>query len=97
MFEKIPYGVKVRVKGSDDTGYICQVAICCNRFLPFIDMWTDLVHFERGVKITRFETLGEAQDVALAEYNSWIKYYKNKEAEAKERKKARNKVVWEHP
>lgn len=98
MFKKVPYGVKVRVKGSDETGYIAQYAICCSRFFPTFD-WTSLFVYDNKTKErkTSFATLEEAQELAMAEYDSWMKYYKEKEARKAERKKVSNNIVWEHP
>lgn len=97
MFKKVPYGVKVRVKGSEKTGYVPQYAICCNRFLPFLDTWTSLYIVEKGVTKACFDTLSEAQEIALARYDEWIAYYKRKEEEDKQRRKVSRKTAWKHP
>lgn len=95
MFKKAPYGVKVRVKGNDSTGYVAQYAICCSRFFP--SQWTTLVLFKNGKEIHTFDTLDEAQTVAMHEYDRWIEYYKQKEARKKQLKAVAKLTAWEHP
>ena len=97
MFKKIPYGVKVRVKGSDETGYVPQIALACYRFLPFFDSWANLYMYTKLGKKNRFDTIEEAQQIAMKEYNQWIAYYKDKEADYKASKKVSKRVVWIHP
>lgn len=97
MFKKIPYGVKVRVKGNEETGYVAQYAISCIRFLPFLDIWSNITRMKMGGTAVRFDSLEDAQDFAMRKYNSWISYFKAKEAEDRERSKVSNKIVWKHP
>ena len=96
FFKKVPYGVKVRVKGNDETGYTAECALHCSRILPAC--WTTVVAYDKDHKaVCRFETLKEAKAVAMHEYDRWISFYMRKEAERKDAKMASKQVVWEHP
>lgn len=95
MFKKVPYGVKVRVKGNDSTGYVAQYAICCSRFFPA--QWTTIVHFKNGKEFHSFETLEEAQAAAKKEYDTWVKYYVEKEARRKTLKDVAKSPAWQFP
>lgn len=95
MFKKVPHGVKVRVKGSDATGYIAQYAICCTRFFP--SQWTTIVNFKGGKEIHTFNTLEEAQNAAMEEYDRWMQYYEEKEARKRQHKAVARLTAWEHP
>lgn len=98
MFKKVPYGVKVRVKGNEVTGYRAQLCITCSRILPdFMNIWSDIHAYENGIQTIVFDTLEAARAVAMKEYESWIAYYKQCEEETKQTKKVAKKVVWEHP
>lgn len=92
FFQSAPYGVKVRVIGDDKSGYDAQYAICCNRFFP--DNWQFSI--ETQVR-ARFATFKEAQDAAMKEYKSWIKFYDRKNLEKLAKKNKSNKVVWTYP
>ena len=94
MFEKVPYGVKVRVKGSIDTGYVVEEAICTYRFLPFLDSWVAVSKFSGGKRTDIFTDYDEAQEFAQVCYDNWMKYYATKE-EAKRQRKivAKSKVL----
>jgi hypothetical protein len=95
MFKKIPYGVKVRVRGNDEIGYIAEYAIYCSRFLPFMDDWTVIKDYRSS---DTFTTQEAAQKAAMAQYNSWISFYKRKDKEKKlKRKLANSRTIWEHP
>lgn len=99
MFKKVPYGVKVRVRGSDETGYSAEYAINCNRFLPFFDMWSSISYYDRdmGFSSKEFPTLEAAKTGAMKEYDTWIDYFHCKEAEMKLKRRISKKIVWEHP
>lgn len=97
MFKKVPYGVKVRIKGNGVTGYRVQRCISYNRFIPFLNIWSDIAVYNGGNKTVVFDTLEAAQKVAMKDYDTWIDYYKRCEEEAKQTKKISNKVVWEYP
>lgn len=95
MFKKVLHGVKVRVKGSDATGYIAQYAICCSRFFPA--QWGTIIKFKGGKEIHTFDTLEEAQGAAMEEYSRWIHYYEEKEARKQKQKDVAKLTAWEHP
>ena len=97
MFKKVPYGIKVRVKGNDVTGYRVQLCISYSRFVPFLNIWSDISIRKNGVRQVVFTSLAEARVVALKEYDQWISYSKMREDEDKQAKKVAKKVVWEHP
>lgn len=97
MFKKVPYGIKVRVKGNDVTGYRAQLCISYSRFIPFLNIWSDISIRKNGVRQVVFTSLREAQIVALKEYDQWISYSKMREDEDKQTKNVAKKVVWEHP
>jgi hypothetical protein len=96
MFEKVPYGVKVRVRGGDGS-FIAEYAIWTRRFFPFLDSWTVINYWlpNKGY-LNTFPTFELAKEAAMREYNSWMTYYKNEE-EKKRLKKVQRKVVWKHP
>ncbi len=100
MFKKIPYGVKVRVRGSDESGYAAEYAICCSRFFPFMDTWTLIRHYAPGsyTAIDTFPTLEAAQKAAMEQYDQWIDFYERKKKEKMLKKKlSRFSTVWKHP
>ena len=97
MFKKIPYGVKVRVRGCDITGYHAELCIRFCRAFSFMNMWTPIVKYVDGKEVTTYSTLAEAQLVALDEYDEWIRYYSKKERLEKERKAVARRTVWSKP
>lgn len=95
MFKKIPYGLKVRVRGNDETGYVAERATYCSRFFPFIDDWTLIRGYREG---HLFRTVETARNIAMREYNSWISFYERKEEEQRLTKKLKqSRVIWKHP
>ena len=98
MFEKIPYGVKVRVRGNEQDGFIAEYAIGCFRFLPFINNWNIRSHYTHTpyIRHDTFPTFDLAKEAAMSKYDSWIKFYKQEE-ETKRVSKAQRKVLWKHP
>jgi hypothetical protein len=99
MFEKIPYGVKVRVRGNEQDGFIAEYAICCSRFLPFFDSWNIIRHYPSGnysYSTDTFPTLELAKEAAMTKYDNWIVHFKREE-ETKRIAKAQRKIVWKHP
>jgi len=99
MFKKIPYGVKVRVRGNEKDGFIAEYAICCSRFLPFLDTWTIIKHYSSGnirYSVDTFPTFEFAKEAAMIEYHRWINHFKREE-EGKKVAKAQRNVVWKHP
>jgi len=98
MFEKVPYGVKVRVRGNEKVGFIAEYAICCTRFTPFLDNWR-LIHRYTHTPYTKndtFPTLESAKEAAMTLYHRWINDFKHEEEEKKVAK-AQRKIVWKHP
>lgn len=96
MLKKIPYGIKVRIRGSEETGYKVESCIHYNRFFRFLNYWSGVCSYDTSKGITWvFTTLDEAKTVADKEYNNWIKYYTDKEQGVKARKTVGNKIVWE--
>jgi hypothetical protein len=98
MFKKVPYGVKVRVRGNEQDGFIAEYAICCTRFMPFLDNWGLISHYTHTpyTKQDTFPTFELAKEAAMKQYDSWIGFYKRDE-ETKRIAKAQRKVVWKHP
>ena len=98
MFEKIPYGVKVRVRGNEKDGFIAEYAICCTRFTPFLDNWSLISRYTHTpyTKNDTFPTLELAKEAAMERYDGWINHFKRDEEEKKVAK-AQRKVVWKHP
>jgi len=98
MFKKIPYGVKVRVRGNEKDGFIAECAIRTYWFLPFMDDWR-LIHRYTHTPYTKndtFPTLESAKEAAMTLYHRWINDFKHEEEE-KRIAKAQCKVVWKHP
>lgn len=101
MFDKVPYGVKVRIKGSDETGYTVQNCLHYSRFFRFLNIWNDVASYSANKysafkRVVVFATLEEAKEIALKDYAEWISYFKNREEEKKQVKKI-SKTVWEYP
>jgi len=101
MFKKVPYGVKVRVRGNEQDGFIAEYATCCSRFLPFFDRWFVINYFPSADRVSNtFPTFELAKEAAMKQYDSWIGIYKRKDDRKEKEKqvaKAQRKVVWEHP
>ena len=105
MFKKIPYGVKVRVRGTEHDGFIAEYALHCARFLHFLDEW-NLINYYPHLRTRRphapvkkqdtFPTFELAKEAAMTEYDGWIDFYKRAE-ETKRVAKLQRKVVWKHP
>ncbi len=98
MFKKIPYGVKVRVRGNEQDGFIAEYVICPYRFLPFMDNWNLISRYTHTpfTKNDTFPTFELAKEAAMTQYDSWIHRFKHDE-EQKKIAKAQRKVVWKHP
>ena len=98
MFEKVPYGVKVRVRGNEKDGFVAEYAICTTRFLPFLDNWGLISHYTHTpyTKSDTFPTLESAKEAAMTKYNSLMNVYERAEEE-KRIAKSQRKVVWKHP
>ena len=99
MFEKVPYGVKVRVRGNEQDGFVAEYAICTYRFLPFLDNWSLIKNYpsaNRAYPSNTFPTLEFAKEAAMKQYDSWIDFY-DRAKETKRIAKSQRKVVWKHP
>ena len=99
MFEKIPYGLKVRVRGSEQDGFVAEYAICTYRFLPFMDNWNVIKNYPSAnykYSTDTFPTFELAKEAAMIHYDRWIGFYKREE-ETKRIAKSQRKVVWKHP
>lgn len=99
MFEKVPYGVKVRVHGNEQDGFIAEYALHAFRFTPFLDDWGLISNYITHTTVTRqdtFPTFELAKEAAMGEYDNWISFYKRAE-ETKRAAKAQRKVVWKYP
>lgn len=98
MFKKIPYGVKVRVRGNEQDGFIAEYTIGCFRFLPFLNNWNIISHYTHSpyIRHDTFPTVDLAKEAAMTKYNSWINFYKQEE-ETKRVAKSQRTVVWKHP
>ena len=98
MFKKVPYGVKVRVRGNEQDGFIAEYTLHASRFTPFLADWRLISHYTHTpfTKYDTFPTFESAKEAAMAQYDSWINHYKN--AEEKTRiAKSQSKVIWKHP
>ena len=97
MFEKIPYGVKVRVRGNEQVGFVAEYAICCSRFFPFLDNW-NVIRYRGGSfsSLDTFPTLELAKEEAMNQYDRFINLYKSEEVTKRIVKEQRS-VVWKHP
>ncbi len=99
MFKKIPYGVKVRVRGNEKDGFIAEYAINTFRFLPFLDNWSLIKNYSSAnprYSVDTFPTFELAKEAAMREHYRWIGFYKREE-ETKRIAKSQRKVVWKHP
>ena len=98
MFKKIPYGVKVRVRGNEQDGFIAEYTLHASRFTPFLADWRLISHYTHTpfTKNDTFLTLESAKEAAMESYNSWINFYEREE-ETKRIAKAQRKVLWKHP
>ena len=99
MFKKIPYGVKVRVRGNEKDGFIAEYAICCTRFTPFLDNWSVIKNYPSAnlsYPVNTFPTFELAKEAAMERYDGWINHFKRDEEEKKVAK-AQRKVLWKHP
>lgn len=99
MFEKVPYGVKVRVRGNEKVGFIAEYAICTTRFLPFLDNWSIIKNYSSAnprYSTDTFPTLESAKEAAMTQYDRWINHFERDE-ETKRIAKSQRKVVWKHP
>ena len=98
MFKKVPYGVKVRVRGNEKDGFIAEYAINTFRFLPFLDNWSLISRYTHTpfTKYDTFPTLESAKKAAMAQYDSWIDFYERAE-ETKRIAKRQSKIFWKHP
>ena len=99
MFKKIPHGVKVRVRDSDETGYVAEYALYCSRFFPCLDTWTLIkCYTARKQGDNTFPTFELAQKAAMEQYDRWIEFYERKKEEEKRQKSLKkNLVIWKHP
>lgn len=88
IFEKVPYNVKVRVKGDEQTGYVVQSCISYNRFFPFMNTWRTIGSQGATWGEFIFKTLEEAEAVAAKEYKGWMDFYEAREWERQQTKKA---------
>lgn len=100
MFKKIPYGVKVRVRGNEQDGFVAEYALNTTRFLPCFDNWS-LIRNSNPTKYSwdwqnTFPTLELAKEAAMEQYDSWIDFYKRRE-ETNRILKAQRRTVWKHP
>ena len=99
MFEKVPYGVKVRGRGNEKDGFIAEYAIYARRFFTLFDVWSVIKHYPSGnyrYSVDTFPTFELAKEAAMIQYNRWINHFKRVEEEKKVAK-AQRKVVWKHP
>jgi hypothetical protein len=99
MFEKVPYGVKVRVRGNEKDGFIAEYAIHASRFFTLFDAWSIIKHYPSAnsrYSEDTFPTLELAKEAAMIQYNRWINHFERDEEEKKVAKSQR-KIVWKHP
>jgi hypothetical protein len=99
MFEKVPYGVKVRVRGNEKDGFIAEYVIYAHRFTPFLDNWSIIKHYPSAnsrYSEDTFPTFELAKEAAMREHYRWVGIAKRVEEEKKVAK-AQRKVVWKHP
>lgn len=99
MFKKVPYGVKVRVRGNEKDGFIAEYSINTFRFVTPFDAWSIIKHYPSGnysYSTDTFPTLELAKEAAMIQYDRWINHYKREE-ETKRIAKSQRKIVWKHP
>ena len=96
MFKKVPYGVKVRVRGNEKDGFIAEYAIHASRFFTLFDTWSVIKNYSSKYSIDTFSTLESAKEAAMREHYRWIGHFKRDEEEKKVAKSQR-KIVWKHP
>lgn len=98
MFKKVPYGVKVRVRGNEKDGFIAEYALHTYRFFPFMDNWNLISRWTNtpSARYDTFPTFESAKEAAMAQYDSWIDFYEREE-EKKRIAKSQRKVIWKHP
>jgi len=48
MFKKVPYGVKVRVRGNEKNGFIAEYAIHASRFFTLFDTWSVIKRWSKS-------------------------------------------------
>lgn len=89
MFKKVPYGLKVRIRGDHINGYKVEECLHASRFFPFMDYWAGSPHV--------FKTLDDAKKFAKDSYDRWIVYYERKAQEAIRLNKVSKTIVWEFP
>ena len=99
MFKKVPYGVKVRVRGNEKDGFVAEYALHTTRFTPFLDNWSIIRNYPSGnvsFPLDTFPTFELAKEAAMTQYDSWIDFYRRAE-ETKRVAKSQRKIVWKHP
>ncbi len=98
MFKKVPYGVKVRVRGNEKDGFIAEYTLHASRFTPFLDQWRLISRYTHTpyTKNDTYPTLADAKLAAMTQYDSWINHFKREE-ETKRIAKAQRKVLWKYP
>ena len=102
MFKKVPYGVKVRVRGNEKDGFIAEYAIHASRFFTLFDTWSVIKRWSKSPNngytypADTFPTLESAKEAAMREHYRWIHHFKREEEEKKV-VKAQRKIVWKHP
>ena len=99
MFKKVPYGVKVRVRGNEKDGFIAEYAIYASRFFTVFDNWSVIKNYPSAnpsYSVNTFPTFELAKEAAMERYDGWINHFKRDEEEKKVAK-AQRKVVWKHP
>ena len=99
MFKKIPYGVKVRVRGNEKDGFIAEYALHTTRLFPLFESWSVIQNYPSAngrLPSNTFTTFELAKEAAMEQYDSWIRFYERKE-ETNRISKSQRKVVWKHP
>lgn len=97
MFKKVPYGVKVRVRGNERDRFVAEIDFDAHRFLPFLGTWITIKNEHPATgQLETFPTFELAQEAAMRHYHRWVAYII---ARKKTRlvKKVSRKTVWEHP
>lgn len=94
MFKKVPHGVKVRVRGNEQSGFIAEIDFDAYRFLPFLGIWNTIKN--ETSHLETFPTFELAQEAAMRHYHRWVGYNIERE-KTRLVKKVSRQTVWEHP
>lgn len=76
--KRAPYGVRTRVRGSDGKGFIVEYSLYANR-VPWCIEW-HRAHDPNTYQPALYDSLSEANGIALRVYEKWVRFYEHAEA-----------------